>query len=458
MSRIPLKKFIKFFSSLKLAVVLILSLGAVTSVGTIIEAKYNTMTAQKWVYHSPIMLGLLALLMFILSMVLLDRYPWKRQQSGFVLAHIGLITLLLGSYVTMQWGIDGSLAFPIGEVARKVVIDETEINLWSSFDGDRYTRLYHKDVDFFLKRPSKYPISIATPVGNIKIDDFVPYAFVERKFVGSKDRKKGAGLRFQMQNQFVNVIDWLAQRDDSKGAIAPLGPAQIVLVTGFYKPTGKNEIVLETNGDKESLKYTVYSSKVGVSPKRGVARAGSEIDTGWMGLKFRILNYFPHIDEEVTIRPLKYPTELTRQAIKVSLNDRSQWVELNNVVRFFVENQVYVLEYVNKGLDIGFDMRLTDFTVGRYQGTMRAASYQSEMDVEGQGKVTIAMNEPLTKNGYTFYQASFQEENGKPVLSILSVNRDPGRWIKYLGSLLVVLGIIIMFYFKDYYFPKKESA
>lgn len=458
MSRTPFKKFIKFFSSLKLAVIIILALGAVTSVGTIIEAKYNTMTAQKWIYRAPVMLGLLGLLGFILLMVLVDRYPWKRQQSGFVLAHMGLITLLLGSFATMQWGIDGSLAFPIGESARKVMIDETEINIWTSLDGDRYTRIFRKDVDFFLDRPNKKPISFPTPTGEIKFFDFIPYAFVERKFVGSENTRKGAGLRFQMQNEFVNVIDWLAQRDDAAGAIAPLGPAQIVLVTGDYKPSGKNEIVIQTNGSKPTVNYTVYSSKKGVPPKKGVARAGSEINTGWMGLKFRLLNYFPHIEEEVNIKALKYPTDLTRQAVKVDFNGESQWLELNSSLRFFTNEQVFVIEYVNKSIDIGFDMRLIEFKVGRYQGTMRAASYQSEMDVAGQGKVTIAMNEPLTKNGFTFYQASFQEENGKPVLSILSVNRDPGRWVKYLGSLLIVLGIIIMFYFKGYYFPKKNPS
>ena len=59
------------------------------------------------------------------------------------------------------------------------------------------------------------------------------------------------------------------------------------------------------------------------------------------------------------------------------------------------------------------------------------------------------MNQPLKYNGYTFYQASFQEnEKGEATASILSVNRDPGRWVKYLGSFLIVLGTIIMFYFK----------
>ncbi len=67
-----------------------------------------------------------------------------------------------------------------------------------------------------------------------------------------------------------------------KHALLELGPAQIVLVSGPYQPSGKNEIVLETQGDKSEVKYHIYSAKKEVPPKHGVAKAGSEIETGWM--------------------------------------------------------------------------------------------------------------------------------------------------------------------------------
>jgi hypothetical protein len=59
------------------------------------------------------------------------------------------------------------------------------------------------------------------------------------------------------------------------------------------------------------------------------------------------------------------------------------------------------------------------------------------------------MNEPLKHKGYTFYQSSFEEDKmGNPVTSVLTVNYDPGRWLKYIGCLLIVLGSILLFYFK----------
>jgi len=110
---------------------------------------------------------------------------------------------------------------------------------------------------------------------------------------------------------------------------------------------------------------------------------------------------------------------------------------------------MYYVTFANRRIDIGFPMTLSKFNIGRYQGTMRAASYESEVDVPGLGRRTISMNEPLKYNGFTFYQASFEQDaQGRPVASILSVNHDPGRWVKYLGSLLMVFGSIVLFYFK----------
>ena len=106
-----------------------------------------------------------------------------------------------------------------------------------------------------------------------------------------------------------------------------------------------------------------------------------------------------------------------------------------------------------------FDLELVDFEVGRYQGTTRAATYASDVRVvEGDTKsdvINISMNEPLYHKGFTFYQSSFSEDEfGKPTTSVFSVNRDPGRPWKYLGSILIVAGCIWLFYFNR---PRKKG-
>ena len=66
----------------------------------------------------------------------------------------------------------------------------------------------------------------------------------------------------------------------------------------------------------------------------------------------------------------------------------------------------------------------------------------------------ISMNEPLVYGGYTFYQASYVMEEGRPPISVFSVNYDPGRVVKYAGAIIMVLGIILMFYLNPHYWDK----
>ncbi len=458
-----IKKFIRFFSSLKLAVVVIVALGVYTAYGTIMESLYNTATAQKFVYHSWTMYFLLGFLAFVLAMVLVDRWPWKRHQSGFVIAHLGLITLLYGSFITMHYGIDGSMTFDIGQSSRAIVVDDTEFAVYSSFDGSNYRRVFGQTVDFLRNPPSKKrPFKVPLPPGDLILDEYVPYAFVERKVVPVPGTKKGAGLRFQLQNQFMNVIDWIVQREDMRGALSPFGPLTVILVTGEYQwqKTG-NEIVLFPQGDKPELKYKIYSKKEGKEVMSGKVKVGDEIITPWMGMAFRVINYYPRAEEQTHIVPREKPTDLTVQAVKVTFNNESRWQPLNQSLRFFTGSEVYVVEYKNHSLNLGFDLRLKEFKMGKYQGTNRASSYSSLVEVPGRGEILISMNEPLKHNGFTFYQSSFVPDgNGNATASILSVNRDPGRFIKYLGSILIVLGSIMMFHYRNNYFgnKKKETA
>ena len=71
------------------------------------------------------------------------------------------------------------------------------------------------------------------------------------------------------------------------------------------------------------------------------------------------------------------------------------------------------------------------------------------------GAQTITMNEPITVNHLTFYQAGFS--NDQVVTSTLSVRYDPGRVIKYIGCAGIVGGIFTMFYMKAY-FQKTPAA
>ncbi|KYG60411.1 cytochrome c biogenesis protein [Bdellovibrio bacteriovorus] len=454
-----IKKYNRPLASLKLAVFIILSIAVITAVGTFVEAKYDAYAARKLVYDTWFMYTIMGLLVINLLAVMLDRFPWRKRHAAFVLAHIGIIILLAGAYLTMEFGLDGSMRVGIGETNNFVQTSETDLVVYTSFDGDRYSKTLEQEVDFFRNPPSeKKPYVIPAYEGEIRIVDYKKYVIPSKKVLPGDDGKNGAGLRFQLQNPNVNVIEWLVQKKPNNLTSHNFGPAQIHLGPAPEKPRGANEIFLTP--EKDGLRYVVFQKDSEKPLKKGFVKEGDVFDPGFkMALSFRVLRYLPTAKEDWDIQTLERPTPMTTAAIKIIFDGKENWVLLNDMVKLFTTNSVYLLTYGNRRIDIGFPLKLNKFQVSHYQGTMRAMAYESLVQVPDLGEHVISMNEPLKYKGLTIYQASFQEDNGQPVASVFSVNHDPGRFLKYLGSLIISLGTILLMWFKhlDFKIARKSQ-
>ncbi len=104
---------------------------------------------------------------------------------------------------------------------------------------------------------------------------------------------------------------------------------------------------------------------------------------------------------------------------------------------------VITLEYGSKILELPFSIKLRDFQLERYPGSMAPSSYASEVTIiKKDGKnydYRIFMNRTLFEGNFLFFQSSyFPDEKG----TVLSVNNDPGKWPTYFGYFLLTLGLI----------------
>ncbi|MCK4738266.1 MAG: cytochrome c biogenesis protein ResB, partial [Sulfurimonas sp.] len=99
--------------------------------------------------------------------------------------------------------------------------------------------------------------------------------------------------------------------------------------------------------------------------------------------------------------------------------------------------------YGSKRLTLPFGIKLLDFQLDRYPGSMSPASYASEVELIDNEKnihmpYRIFMNNILEHRGYRFFQSSYdQDEKG----TVLSVNNDPGTLPTYIGYFLLGLGM-----------------
>jgi len=150
-------------------------------------------------------------------------------------------------------------------------------------------------------------------------------------------------------------------------------------------------------------------------------------------------------------------------------------------------NRSAALTLLPDAVDVGFNVRLDNFERRLDPGTSQASHFSSVVEfLSKEGRplvkdpVTITMNAPVdfsdpqTGRSYRLFQESFmgpwlpgddlyerftREATEKPErleASVLTVNYDPGRGVKYAGSGLIVIGIFTMFYMKAYFFGPRR--
>ena len=185
---------------------------------------------------------------------------------------------------------------------------------------------------------------------------------------------------------------------------------------------------------------------------------GKAMPTGWMNLQFQVNKLFPkavEVREYVAVEVEKGNEQnAPPPAIKVQFqgaqDSKPIWMERGDVREVkTTSGQPIVVGYAYRTIELGFPVHLKDFQMDVDPGTNSPAAFKSQVEVEGK-EYLIQMNEPLVKSGYKFFQSSYAEVPGQPSTSIFTVSKDPGIGLKYLGSIMVVLGIAIMFLTRPY--------
>jgi len=91
-----------------------------------------------------------------------------------------------------------------------------------------------------------------------------------------------------------------------------------------------------------------------------------------------------------------------------------------------------------------FEIELLDFKKEMHPGTDVAKSYSSDINLIENGvsrKSIIEMNAPLRHYDYTFYQASFIEDNNIQT-TVLATVKNYGRIFPYVSTIIMCIGIL----------------
>ncbi len=108
-------KALRFLGSVKLMALLTLAFAISCAVATFIEAASGTPAARVLVYDALWFEILIGLIIVNLSVLLVNRAPYRRRQWGFVCVHLSVIVILISSGITRFFGYEGAMHIREGE-------------------------------------------------------------------------------------------------------------------------------------------------------------------------------------------------------------------------------------------------------------------------------------------------------------------------------------------------------
>jgi hypothetical protein len=202
----------------------------------------------------------------------------------------------------------------------------------------------------------------------------------------------------------------------------------------------------------------------------GVVKAGAKFPIG-KEFEFVVTEYLPHAKNELSFEPASLdnknrPEPAALVEIRSGEATRQVWLQRNDLhygrQRILMPEGALLLRYGYGELPLGFALKLEDFRRELNPGGAGDAAFASQVrviddEIAWEESREISMNEPLTHRGYTFYQSGFNQSGHTADASVLSVAYDPGRPVKYAGSLMICTGIAIMFYMRAYFFKRVRN-
>ncbi len=176
---------------------------------------------------------------------------------------------------------------------------------------------------------------------------------------------------------------------------------------------------------------------------------GPSVGLPWMGAEISLVDHQEKLvpfNLPVATIPIQKNGQVIKgdiRAVKMEIMGKEYWATNYSPLSLIIGGKKVIIEVTKESLILPFEVALSQFKMDKDPGTDNPASYESFVKLFDDGKMTnhhVFMNNPMKHQGFTFYQASYSQDSGGNYHSTLAVNVDQGRELKYLGSLMLVLG------------------
>jgi hypothetical protein len=459
----------RFLASLRLAVILLSVLVVMSIVGTLAESKFDADTARTWIYEAPWFHLWLLFLAANLTCSAFMRWPWKKYHTGFLLTHLGIITVMIGAVVGQIWGIEGTLTlFKDSPPDHKLVLQTRQITVR---DPDARRAVMIELGRQPLRVREGRPLDLWTTPGGWKLQAVAGSPRLIANFQPAPAPSGTPAVLVRLQTKAMNqsVEQWLLAGDRNHQRL-DLGLITVDLATpdSSAPTTGaahRAVFVAQPDGTWQ-LQLFAGGRQVSSAP----LAAGQPVSTGWNDWTIEAREILPTAQTGFRFSPLPQgepipPGQSLLDGILVRASNAGrtveQWVGAGWRVSLPTGSFPLEVAYGWEVADLPFGLVLENFTVERNEGTDEPASFRSDLamvlpggQVDGTG--SCSMNQPanypqalwrsLTGLTYKISQASWNPNDLSQ--SSVQILRDPGWLGKWVGSLILCAGLVTMFVFR----------
>jgi len=323
-----------------------------------------------------------------------------------------------------------------------------------------------KDASFDVAENLGREVKIDNTLFTLKIDNYWADFRIENGKPGSlSDQPNNPAVLVTIRGKGVPIANAAPMNPHGTGKeLTTNGGPPTMPAAGEEAP---NHLALFL-ADDGAITYELVSRKNGISS--GKIDMNKPLVTGWADWQLNIDKTMPHAEQWMDFAPAKSETAMAPKdlpdGVRVRLEQNGekleQWVPAGWQISVPTSPTETQISYGWKQIPLPIGLELLDFEVKRNEGSDSPAGFKSTLRIStidgdtAQGQCW--MNNPFsypgswlnTWTGRTFKisQASWNPENLNQ--STVQILRDPGWLFKWIGSLLVVTGVFMMFYLRPY--------
>jgi cytochrome c-type biogenesis protein CcsB len=453
-----MKKILDLLLSSRATLLLLLIFTISIAVATFIEDKYDTITAKEYVFGAKWFELVLLLLVINFIGNIKKHNLFSREKAGGFILHISFIVMIIGAGITRYIGFEGMMNIREGESSN--IIYSTQPYFQVEFEDQNQEFKYEIPKYISENKNNKFKLTIdSKEKGPVKISFKDYHAYTSERIV-------------ENQENGINILEIEVIVHNHKEII--------FLKDGEIKNLYGHPVSFNNNhGGEESVNIIEKDGKLYVGAAfdiKSIKVPEMQLDTFKTGTLVEIQEkywYEPAHEEGVTFKLSKLYLSAVKEYIKGTADQQgspSVLVEVENggkkhdvtifgspesITRFQDANIPGLslkMKYGAKEIELPFSLKLDDFILDRYAGSMSPSSFESKVTlIDDRSGINeprrIFMNNVLDYGGYRFFQSSYdQDEMG----TILSVNHDfIGTWVSYFGYFLLGLGCVMVLFSKN---------